>query len=97
MMKVKDLVQQLNFYSAIYSEGRSLGRIVEGTSVLMSEAANVISSMSDDRLNEELEQRVRELESKVKDLQFEIDKKDYALSLSKGRDVEEEFDWLLEI
>lgn len=92
MMIVEELVQQLNFYSAIYSEGRSLGRIIEGTSVLMSEAANVISSMSDDRLNRELEQRVRELESKVKDLQFEIDKKDYVLSLSKGRDVEEEFD-----
>lgn len=92
MTTVKELVQQLNFYSAIYSEGRSLGRIIEGTSVLMSEAANVISSMSDDRLNEELEQRVRELESKVKDLQFELDKKDYVLSLSKGRDVEEDFD-----
>ncbi len=92
MTTVKELVQQLNFYSAIYSEGRSLGRIIEGTSVLMSEAANVISSMSDDKLNEELEQRVRELESKVKDLQFELDKKDYVLSLSKGRDVEEEFD-----
>lgn len=92
MTTVKELVQQLNFYSAIYSEGRSLGRIIEGTSVLMSEAANVISSMSDDRLNEELEQRVRELESKVKDLQFELDKKDYVLSLSKGGDVEEEFD-----
>lgn len=92
MMTVKELVQQLNFYSAIYSEGRSLGKIVDGTSVLMSEAANVISSMSDDRLNEELEQRVRELESKVKDLQFELDKKDYVLSLNKGRDVEEEFD-----
>lgn len=92
MMTVKELVQQLNFYSAIYSEGRSLGRIIEGTSVLMSEAANVISSMSDDKLNEELEQRVCELESKVKDLQFELDKKDYVLSLSKGRDVEEEFD-----
>lgn len=92
MMTVKELVQQLNFYSAIYSEGRSLGRIVEGTSVLMSEAANVISSMSSDKLNEELEQRVCELESKVKDLQFELDKKNYVLSLSKGRDVEEEFD-----
>lgn len=92
MTTVKELVQQLNFYSAIYSEGRSLGRIIEGTSVLMSEAANVISSMSDDKLNEGLEQRVRELESKVKDLQFELDKKDYVLSLSKGRDVEEEFD-----
>ena len=92
MTTVKELVQQLNFYSAIYSEGRSLGRIMEGTSVLMSEAANVISSMLDDKLNEELEQRVCELESKVKDLQFELDKKDYILSLSKGRDVEEEFD-----
>lgn len=92
MTTVNELVQQLNFYSAIYSEGRSLGRIIEGTSVLMSEAANVISSMSDDRLNEELEQRVCELESKVKDLQFELDKKDYVLSLSKNRDVEEEFD-----
>lgn len=92
MTTVKELVQQLNFYSAIYSEGRSLGRIIEGTSVLMSEAANVISSMSDDRLNEELEQRVRELESKVKDLQFELNKKDYVLSLIKGGDVEEEFD-----
>lgn len=92
MTTVKELVQQLNFYSAIYSEGRSLGRIIEGTSVLMSEAANVISSMSDDKLNEELEQRVCELESKVKDLQFELDKKDYVLSLNKGRDVEEEFD-----
>lgn len=92
MTTVKELVQQLNFYSAIYSEGRSLGRIMEGTSVLMSEAANVISSMLDDKLNEELEQRVCELESKVKDLQFELDKKDYILRLSKGRDVEEEFD-----
>lgn len=92
MTTVNELVQQLNFYSAIYSEGRSLGRIIEGTSVLMSEAANVISSMSSDKLNEELEQRVCELESKVKDLQFELDKKNYVLSLSKGRDVEEEFD-----